>query len=118
MLLQIDYIISNNLCLIQTLPSFPQLLSLILIASVSALISFIKDTESTLKYKQQQIRACVYPSYLFLKYLKQRNTLDNKIYPTNIYLFKVSNKNTRKRCEICSKLTIKTPERRHWQIFF
>ena len=56
MLLQIDYIISNNLCLIQTLPSFPQLLSLILIASVSALISFIKDTESMLKYKQQQIR--------------------------------------------------------------
>ena len=34
--------------------------------------------------------------------------------PANIYLFKVNNKNTRKRCEICSKLTIKTPERRHW----
>ena len=30
----------------------------------------------------------------------------------NIYLFKVTNKNTRKRCEIYSKLTIKTPERR------
>ena len=27
----------------------------------------------------------------------------------NIYLFKVTNKNTRKRCEIYSKLTIKTP---------
>ena len=26
-----------------------------------------------------------------------------------IYLFKVSNRNTRTRCEICSKLTIKTP---------
>ena len=26
----------------------------------------------------------------------------------NIYLFKVNNRNTRKRCEICSKLTIKT----------
>ena len=34
-------------------------------------------------------------------------------YPANIYLFKVNNKNTRKRCEICSKLTVKTPERRH-----
>ena len=32
-------------------------------------------------------------------------------YPTNIYLFKVINGNTR-RCEICSKLTIKVPERR------
>ena len=28
---------------------------------------------------------------------------------------KVNNRNTRKRCEICSKLTIKTPERRHWR---
>ena len=32
--------------------------------------------------------------------------------PANIQLFKVNNRNTRKRCEICSKLTIKTPERR------
>ena len=28
-------------------------------------------------------------------------------------MFKVKNRNTRKRCKICSKLTIKTPERRH-----
>ena len=33
--------------------------------------------------------------------------------PTNIYLFKVNNRNIGKRCEICSRLTIKTPERRH-----
>ena len=32
--------------------------------------------------------------------------------PANIYLFKVNNRNTRKRCKICSKLTIKTSERR------
>ena len=31
----------------------------------------------------------------------------------HIYLFKVNNRNTRRRYEICSKLTIKTPERRH-----
>ena len=36
-------------------------------------------------------------------------------YPANIYLFKVNNRNTRKRCEICSKLRIKTPERRFWR---
>ena len=30
----------------------------------------------------------------------------------HIYLLKVNNRNTRTRCEICSKLTIKTPERR------
>ena len=28
---------------------------------------------------------------------------------------KVNNRNTRTRCEICSKLTIKKPERRHWR---
>ena len=32
-------------------------------------------------------------------------------HPAGIYLLKVNNRNTRKRCEICSKLTIKTPER-------
>ena len=30
-------------------------------------------------------------------------------------MFKVSNRNTRTKCEICSKLTIKTPERRDWR---
>ena len=30
--------------------------------------------------------------------------------PAGIYLLKVNNRNTRTRCEICSKLTIKTPE--------
>ena len=29
-------------------------------------------------------------------------------------MFKVNNKNTRARSKICSKLTIKTPERRQW----
>ena len=31
-------------------------------------------------------------------------------YPSGIYLIKGSNRNTRTNCEICSKLTIKTPE--------
>ena len=29
-------------------------------------------------------------------------------------MFKVNHRNTRARCEICSKLTIETPERAHW----
>ena len=32
--------------------------------------------------------------------------LSYQYFPANIYLFKVNNRNTRKRCEICSKLTI------------
>ena len=37
--------------------------------------------------------------------------------PVGNYIFKVNNKNTRARCEICSKFPIKTPERRHWRRF-
>ena len=33
-----------------------------------------------------------------------------------IYLLKVNNRNTTTRCEICSKLTIKTPERKSKKI--
>ena len=35
--------------------------------------------------------------------------------PADIYLLKVNNRNTRTRCEICSKLTTKTPERQQWR---
>ena len=33
----------------------------------------------------------------------------------NIYLFKVRNRNTKKSCEICPEVTIKTSERRQWR---
>ena len=33
----------------------------------------------------------------------------------DIYLFKVNNKNTIKRCKRCSKLTIKPPERHYYK---
>ena len=43
-----------------------------------------------------------------------KSDVADKINPAGIYLFKVNNRNTRIRCEIGSKLTIKTPERRQW----
>ena len=46
-----------------------------------------------------------------IKYLDTSKTSQNS--PAGIYLLKVNNRNTRTRCVICSKLTIKTPERRH-----
>ena len=36
-------------------------------------------------------------------------------HPAGIYLPKVNNRNTRTRCEISSKLTIKTLNRRQWR---
>ena len=35
--------------------------------------------------------------------------------PAGIYLLKVNKRNTRTRCEKCSELTVKIPERRHWR---
>ena len=31
-------------------------------------------------------------------------------FPANTYLFNVNNRNSRKRCEMCSKLIMNTPE--------
>ena len=42
------------------------------------------------------------------------NNMTMRSYPGNNYLFKVKNKNTRKRCKICLKLSRKTPERRYY----
>ena len=36
---------------------------------------------------------------------------NNGRFPDNIYLFKLNNRNSTERCDICSKLTIKKPER-------
>ena len=38
--------------------------------------------------------------------------MDTANNPAGIYLLKINTMNTRIRCEICSKLTIKTSERR------
>ena len=40
------------------------------------------------------------------------NNKNNDNIPGNIYFFKVSNRNTRTWCDICSKLRIKTSEQR------
>ena len=57
---------------------------------------------------------------LYIKGLKSKTwrvsaktARNNHNRPANIFLFKGNNENTRKRCEISSKLTMKTPELRH-----
>ena len=44
-----------------------------------------------------------------------QNIVRNKQYPANIYFLKFNNRNTRKRCKVCSKLTMKMPERCQWR---
>ena len=52
------------------------------------------------------------PIYIFLRYTLLYYIWLN-YFPINIYLFTVTNRNTRKRCEICSKITTNTREQRH-----
>ena len=41
--------------------------------------------------------------------IKDKEYIRKSEWSVGIYLLKVNNRNTRTRCEICSKLTIKTP---------
>ena len=43
--------------------------------------------------------------------------LHRSVFPAGIDMFKVSNRNTRTRCEICSKLRIKTPQQRQRRLY-
>ena len=57
----------------------------------------------------------VYLSYFISPCQGTSRLRSNNYNLIGIYLFKVNSRNTRTICEICSKLTIKTPERRQWQ---
>ena len=50
--------------------------------------------------------------FLILFYTDMNYWLPASNVPAYINSFKVSNRNTRKRCELCSELTKKTQERR------
>ena len=78
------------------------ILSLLLHVSLSPLKNFISKQNDKI-----QLHESLVTIYINLHYAC--------INPAKNYLFKVSNRNSRKRCEICTKLTIKTPERRHWR---
>ena len=62
---------------------------------------------ATILMDSSKIYNCVPRGLIVAKF--EAYGLDN---PVGIYLFKVNNRNTRARCEICLQLTIKTPERR------
>ena len=73
----------------------------------------IKDVFS----KCDQIRSFLTKFRLLQIYWLQLSKWKNCYSPPNICLFKFNNRNITKRCEICSKLTIKTPKQRHWLLF-
>ena len=54
----------------------------------------------------RNFRNAYFPEHLSVPLLLENN------FPANIYLFKINNRNTKKRYELCPKLTLRTPERR------
>ena len=68
-------------------------------------LSFLSKARGSMRHMSQYSRC-----------REQKKTFQGTIHiPANINLFKVNNRNARKWCEICSKLTINTPERRQWR---
>ena len=69
---------------------------------------FLSIQKWTRDYVRGLVDVVVGTPNTILKYHKKGN-------PAGNYMFKVINKNNRTRFEICSELTIKTQERRHWR---
>ena len=68
------------------------------------------DNFHLISVKQLSIANCKLTSSA----IESIDTFQRQNYLVNIYLLKVANRDTRKRCETYSKLTIKTPERYQW----
>ena len=69
--------------------------------------------QSTFFVDFAQVNVYCYGFHNFkLKLSSMKNMGAKTRIPATIYLFKVNDRNTRKSCEVCLKLTIKTPERR------
>ena len=62
-----------------------------------------------LRHAADSIRACAEPKFT-LYWIKSDSSS-----PAGNYMFKVSNRNHRTNCEICSKLTKNTPEEDYWR---
>ena len=67
-------------------------------------ISFLKKNRDTPEITKQNFSLAIDFSSVFQL---------SKNISADIFLFKVNNSNTKERCEICLKLTIKKPERHH-----
>ena len=71
--------------------------------------------KKTFKFRGTADRKCSGLQFFVMKASENKDVE----FLTNNYLFEVNNRNARKRCEICSELTIKAPERRQtWLCLF
>ena len=71
---------------------------------------------SILQLIVSEIYSCFYSTFPY-GFLSPYLNKDFYGHPVCIYLLKVTNRNSRTRCEKCSKLTLKTLERRQWRLY-
>ena len=95
--------------------SIPNSLSYPIYSQPSYPLSLIKTEIKT--YPHPNLFKVNIKGFVLLSLLLTSNRFSTPIYPANIYLSKVDKRNTRKRCEICSKLTRKTSERCLFLVF-
>ena len=67
-----------------------------------------------ISHKSGRLRKYLQVNFSSVRIIRKCNNKDFSTYPVSIYMFKVNNRKTRTRYEICSKLTIKTPEQCQW----
>ena len=70
---------------------------------------FVSSLNNVLEWNHNLF--CVWSPYVLTLFILPLR----RVFPGINYIFKVKNRNTRTRCELCSKLTIKTPERSQWR---
>ena len=81
------------------------------ILSLRSLTSFLSD--KNYRTGVNQALESFFQKIQFTEILKTLLNKFWKVFPVGNYILKVNDRNTRSRCELCSKLTIKTPRRRH-----
>ena len=59
------------------------------------------------------LRCMIFPLNQLIIAFELEGRSFSRSFSAGIYLLKVNNRNIKTRCEICSKLTIKTPEQCH-----
>ena len=77
-------------------------------------VSYSSDTITEVSQSRHNSRYTLRPTSQFLILLIDTTCDGIETFPASIYLVKNYIRNTRTICEIYSKLTVKTPERRQW----
>ena len=75
---------------------------------------FYKIASSKVRIRHRCFSVVFLLWFCITKHLCSTTSSDLCISPAKHHLFKVNNRNTKKRCEICSKSTMKTSQKRHW----